>query len=312
MVWPTRRPAAAGARAGRAVPATGRRLLDAAGIAGLAVVGLLVWRTNQYSGFMFQGGLVLLSVATAATVAAAVTPGSLLGRALGSGPLRWLGVRSYGIYLWHYPVIVLTAAAGAAGGPVSVERAAAIVAGTVAVAAASWRFIEEPIRRGARLRWAAPAGTTEPSEAKATGGAGMTGEPGTSTGGGRPRRLRRPRLLRSPLAVGGLCLLAGGRGRRHRDRVHAADLGHRAPGGGAPLVGIGFDAERPAVQLRRKARDVRARRQAGQGSRRASSRAVTEHRRRAGRPIGARAADAAAADLVHRPWCTSATPRPMA
>ena len=43
-----------------------RWLLDAAGIAGLAVIGLLVWRTNQYSDFMFRGGLVLLSVATAA------------------------------------------------------------------------------------------------------------------------------------------------------------------------------------------------------------------------------------------------------
>jgi peptidoglycan/LPS O-acetylase OafA/YrhL len=211
IVWPTRRPASSGrASADWAVTAGGRRLLDAVGIAGLAVTGLLVWRTNQYSGFMFQGGLVLLSVATAATVAAAVTPGSLLGRALGCRPLRWVGVRSYGIYLWHYPVIVLTAAAGTAGGPVSPGRAAAIVAGTVAAAAVSWRFIEEPIRRGARLRWVAPARASEPSETKATGGADMTGEPGTNTDGGRrrPSWLRQPGALQSPLTVGGLCLLA--------------------------------------------------------------------------------------------------------
>jgi hypothetical protein len=152
---------------------------------------------------------VLLSVATAATVAAVVTPGSLLGRALGCRPLRGLGVRSYGIYLWHYPVIVLTAAAGTAGGPVSPGRAVAIVAGTAAAAAVSWRFIEEPIRRGARLRWVTPVRAIESSEAKATGGADVTGEPGKNTEGGgrRPSWLRRPGLRYSPQAVGGLCLL---------------------------------------------------------------------------------------------------------
>jgi hypothetical protein len=156
---------------------------------------------------MFRGGLVVLSVATAATIAAAATPGSLLGRALGCGPLRWLGVRSYGIYLWHYPMIVLTAAAGSAGGPVSPVRAAAIVAGTVAMAALSWQVIEEPIRRGARLRWVVPGKTSKPSEVKATGGSDVTGEPGTESGRWRARWLRRPKLLRSPQAVGGVCLL---------------------------------------------------------------------------------------------------------
>jgi peptidoglycan/LPS O-acetylase OafA/YrhL len=215
IVWPTRyggagQGAAGGASSGRTAPAAVRWLLDAAGTAGLAAIGLLVWRTNQYSGFMFQGGLVLLSVATAATVAAAVTPGSVVGRALGWRPLRWLGVRSYGIYLWHYPVIVLTAAAGTAGAPVSPGRAAAIIAGTVAAAALSWRFIEEPVRRGARPRWVTPARATAASEAMATGGAGVTGEPDTNMGGGRRSwwLRRRSGLLRSPQAAGGLFLLA--------------------------------------------------------------------------------------------------------
>jgi hypothetical protein len=153
MVYPTRGIAPG---AGRSVPAAARWALDILGLAGLAVIVLLVWRTNQYSDFMFRGGLELLSVATAAVVAAAVTPGSLIGRALGVGPLRWTGVRSYGIYLWHFPLIVLTVAVGAAANPASPLRALAVVGGTVAVSAASWTLIEEPIRTGFRKRGTAP------------------------------------------------------------------------------------------------------------------------------------------------------------
>ncbi len=245
MVYPTRRGA-------RTLSAGSRRLLDVAGLAGVVVVVLLVWRTNQYSDFMFRGGLELLSVATALVVAAVATPGGLLGRALGWTPMRWIGVRSYGIYLWHYPIIVLTAAAGTAGTPVSAVRAVVLVAVTVAIAAASWRFVEEPIRRGSYRRTAPAAGCGRDrrgaSAAGAAGGAAASaaavtsrssgarpgrrsdrpprsGRPGHGRNGGGDRELvgadagagagsgptrsgRRFGVLTSPLAVGGMCLLA--------------------------------------------------------------------------------------------------------
>jgi peptidoglycan/LPS O-acetylase OafA/YrhL len=209
MVWPTRRLGASGSPVAWRVPTAARWLIDAAGVAGLAGILALIWRTNEYSGFMFHGGMVLLSVATAATVAAAVTPGSLFGRALGMQPLRWIGVRSYGIYLWHYPVIVLTAAAGTAGTAVSPVRAAAVVAGTVLAAAISWRFVEDPIRSGSRLRWVAPGSAGRHSRLAANeatntaGGASVTSESGPG-GGQRPGWRRRPS---SPPAIAGVCLL---------------------------------------------------------------------------------------------------------
>ena len=138
MLWPSRRLSAPA----RWMPF----VLDGAGLAGLVVIGLMIWRVGQYSSFTYRGGLVLLSVATAGVVAAAACPGSLVGAALGWRPLRWIGVRSYGIYLWHYPVIILTSPANSAE---DLPRAAVQVAASIGLAALSWRFVEEPIRHGA-------------------------------------------------------------------------------------------------------------------------------------------------------------------
>jgi peptidoglycan/LPS O-acetylase OafA/YrhL len=124
----------------------GRGLLDLLGIAGLVVIGVMIWRVGEYSPFAYRGGLVLLSVATAAVVATTACPGTLVGLALGWRPLRWIGARSYGIYLWHYPIIVLTTPANSKP---DLARAALQIAAVIVIASLSWRFIEEPIRHGA-------------------------------------------------------------------------------------------------------------------------------------------------------------------
>jgi peptidoglycan/LPS O-acetylase OafA/YrhL len=134
-------------------PSNRRRILfDAAGIAGLAAICVMIWRVGEYSPFAYRGGLVALSVATAAVVAATAYPGSLVGQALGWGPLRWIGVRSYGIYLWHFPVIVMTSRANVKP---SLALAGLQTAASILLAALSWQLIEEPIRHGAIGRaWA--------------------------------------------------------------------------------------------------------------------------------------------------------------
>jgi peptidoglycan/LPS O-acetylase OafA/YrhL len=141
MVWPSRE-----LRTDR-INLRGRLLMDGAGVVGLVVIGLLIWRTSEYSPFLYNGGIVLLSVATVLLLTALVHPASWLGVAVGWSPLRWLGVRSYGIYLWHYPIIVLTAPGPQQRASPSLEVLQ--VAATITVAALSWQFFEEPIRRGA-------------------------------------------------------------------------------------------------------------------------------------------------------------------
>jgi peptidoglycan/LPS O-acetylase OafA/YrhL len=147
MVWPSRvlRPR---------VARQARRMMDGAAVVALGVIALLIWRSNEYSPGIYRGGLVLLSLATAVVVAVAAHPATATGRVLGWSGLRWLGVRSYGIYLWHFPVIVLTSPHGTAAP--GLVRMIFQVAASVGLAAVSWRYVEEPIRHGALGRfWAA-------------------------------------------------------------------------------------------------------------------------------------------------------------
>ncbi|KMZ44206.1 MULTISPECIES: acyltransferase family protein [Bacillales] len=140
MIWPSRNLSL------KAAPQA-RLLIDCVGAAGLVTIVVMIWLTDQYDIFLYRGGFVLLSVATAVVVAALAHPVSRLGKVLGWKPLRWLGVRSYGIYLWHYPVIVLTSPVVNTDGTSTVRSILQVIA-SIVLAALSWRFIEEPIRNG--------------------------------------------------------------------------------------------------------------------------------------------------------------------
>jgi len=141
MVWPSR-------KLSRRIPAGARNMLDGLGVAGLAVIALMIWRTDQYSSFLYRGGFVLLSVATVLVVAALAHPACRLGPILGWKPLRWVGVRSYGIYLWHFPIIVLTTPGGIANGAEPLRELLQLLA-ILGVSALSWKYVEEPVRHGA-------------------------------------------------------------------------------------------------------------------------------------------------------------------
>ncbi|PGH89567.1 acetyltransferase [Bacillus anthracis] len=141
LVWPSNR------LANKIIPKA-RFILDVVGGIALIIILVMFWKTNQYDPFLYKGGMVLLSIATALLVANLAHPASRIAQFLRFRPLRWVGVRSYGIYLWHYPILTLTTPKVNAG-DFSLIRAILQFLLIILIAQISWKFIEKPIRQGA-------------------------------------------------------------------------------------------------------------------------------------------------------------------
>jgi peptidoglycan/LPS O-acetylase OafA/YrhL len=124
-------------------------LLD---LTGLAALGGLVWFCmwlDESRSFLYQGGFTAVALTTAVLIAVVVHPRARLGVGLlGRQPLRWIGQRSYGIYLWHWPVFMVTRPEvdlSISGLPLLALRLGA----TLLLASLSYRYVETPIRTGA-------------------------------------------------------------------------------------------------------------------------------------------------------------------
>ena len=123
-------------------------LADVVGVAALVGVVWFFAHVGEFSDALYRGGFLVLSVVAAGLIAALAHPAGLLGRAMAVQPLRYLGERSYGIYLWHWPVFMVTRPGfelGFDGWPAHLLR----VGLTLGVAELSYRYVETPIRRGA-------------------------------------------------------------------------------------------------------------------------------------------------------------------
>jgi acyltransferase-like protein len=134
LVWPWIEKSA------RALP-----LLELLGVAALVATVLLFRQMQDFNPTLYRGGDLAAAFCFVVLIAAVAHPRTGIGRGLGVAPLRWVGERSYGIYLWHWPIIILLAGVNARPSPGVVAAEAALV---LAIAGLSYRFVEEPIRRG--------------------------------------------------------------------------------------------------------------------------------------------------------------------
>jgi len=113
-------------------------------VVGLAGLGALVFSGVWFDrATPFPGVAALLPVlGTLAVLAAGAS--SVSGSLLSVSPLLWLGARSYGVYLWHWPVLVMASSAGFDGGT---WGSAGLLVCSLVLAALSFRLLESPLRR---------------------------------------------------------------------------------------------------------------------------------------------------------------------
>ncbi len=144
------------------------RLFDVVGLAAIAGMIVFFLEASETGAAMYHGGFAVVAGLSALAVAAATHPATGFGRALGCGALIWIGVRSYALYLWHWPIYVITRPeqdVPLEGFPLLAVRLGL----TVLLADLSFRLVERPIRRRGVRRWVrsavriGPAGRRRPA-----------------------------------------------------------------------------------------------------------------------------------------------------
>lgn len=127
-------------------------VLDAVGVLSLLALVAFLTRVNEFDSFIYRGGFLLLDVVCIVVLAILVHPSARISGVLAARPLVWIGVRSYAIYLWHWPIFQMTRPeldVPLTGLPLMVLRFAL----TIAAAELSFQIVEQPFRKGLLGRW---------------------------------------------------------------------------------------------------------------------------------------------------------------
>ncbi len=133
------------------------RQVDLIGLLGLIGLALLMNRlelvdavTNEYDPWLFRGGFMLTGLCTIAIIAAATHRRAYIGRLLGIRPLHWVGTRSYGLYLYHWPIFQIIREPGE---QLTVLQFFTALLIALPITELSYRLVELPVRQGRLGQW---------------------------------------------------------------------------------------------------------------------------------------------------------------
>lgn len=123
-------------------------IADALAFVSIAVIGLLMATVHVADELLYKGGLAATTIASAVIVAVVMRPNGLfIKRFLSQDFFVEIGRRSYGLYLWHWPIFVVAHARD------SGNRFAVALAVTVIINEFVYQFVEIPTRQGALGNW---------------------------------------------------------------------------------------------------------------------------------------------------------------
>jgi peptidoglycan/LPS O-acetylase OafA/YrhL len=126
------------------------RVFQAAALLGLA--GIVVSALTLTSSMPYPGWAVAIPVVSSALLiwAGCGNPQTIVGRALSVRPMQWIGARSYSLYLWHWPILMI--AAQYAGHRLSAWQISGLLLAAVAASAITFRLVENPVRNSRALK----------------------------------------------------------------------------------------------------------------------------------------------------------------
>ena len=102
--------------------------------------------TSEYNTWLYRGGFLLVAILGLIVIISSGKQHTLMSRLLSFKPVVFIGKISYSLYLWHFPVLVLTTPVSEIGNPNIIFVILRVIL-TFALATASYVFVETPIRK---------------------------------------------------------------------------------------------------------------------------------------------------------------------